>query len=58
MYDLTVDQLAALLHEAELAHGEHEKTLGHRDEEWPRWYADYMLKKIHESSPSTMSPGG
>lgn len=52
MYDLTVDQLAELLHEAELAHGEHEKTLGHRDEEWPHWYADYILKKLHATSIS------
>lgn len=50
MYDLTVEQLAALLREAESAHGEFEKTLGHRDEEWPRWYADYILKKLHASS--------
>lgn len=50
MYDLTVDELAALLHEAEGAHGEFEKTLGHRDEEWPHWYADYILKKLHAPS--------
>lgn len=50
MYDLTVDQLAALLHEAEAAHGEFEKTLGHHDEEWPRWYADYILRKLHAAS--------
>jgi len=53
MYDLTVDQLAALLREAESAHGEFEKTLGHRDENWPQWYAAFMLKKLHESPASS-----
>lgn len=54
MYDMTVEQLASLLREAEAAHGEFEKTLGHRDENWPQWYADYVLKKSHQysSSPS------
>jgi hypothetical protein len=45
---LTVDQLADLLREAERAHGEYEKTLGRRDEDWPAWYADYMLKRLRE----------
>ena len=53
MYDLSVDQLAALLREAESAHGEFEKTLGHRDDDWPQWYAAFMLKKLQESSPSS-----
>lgn len=46
---LTVAELADLLREAERAHGEFEKTLGRRDEDWPSWYADYMLKKLRES---------
>ena len=45
---LTVDQLADLLREAERAHGEYEKNLGRRDEDWPAWYADYMLKRLRE----------
>jgi proline dehydrogenase len=48
MDDLTVDQLEALLREAELAHGAFEQSLGHRDDNWPRWYADYILNKVHE----------
>jgi hypothetical protein len=43
---LTVADLAALLREAERAHGEYEKTLGRRDEDWPTWYADYILRKL------------
>ena len=46
---LTVADLADLLREAERAHGEFEKTLGHRDEDWPTWYADYILRKLRES---------
>jgi catechol 2,3-dioxygenase-like lactoylglutathione lyase family enzyme len=37
--------LAAALRRAEAAHGEHEKKLGHRDESWPEWYADYMVRE-------------
>jgi hypothetical protein len=47
---LTVDRLADLLREAERAHGEYEKTLGRRDEDWPAWYADYILKRLRESA--------
>ena len=46
---LSVAELADLLREAERAHGEFEKTLGRRDEDWPSWSADYMLKKLRES---------
>ncbi|BCH28844.1 glyoxalase [Mesorhizobium sp. L-8-10] len=36
--------LAAALRRAAEAHGEHEKrTGGQRDENWPDWYADYMV---------------
>lgn len=37
-------ELAAALRRASVAHGEHEKrTGGARDENWPDWYADYLL---------------
>ncbi|MGZ3709817.1 MAG: VOC family protein, partial [Bdellovibrionota bacterium] len=29
----------------EAAHGVHEKQLGHRDENWPEWYAQYMIEE-------------
>jgi catechol 2,3-dioxygenase-like lactoylglutathione lyase family enzyme len=38
-------ELAAALRRAEAAHGEHEKRLGHRDEDWPDWYAEYMVRE-------------
>src|SRR5580700_10162891 len=38
--------LAAALRRAEAAHGEHEKrTGGQRDENWPDWYAQYMVSE-------------
>ncbi len=39
-------ELAAALRRAEAAHGEHEKrTGGQRDENWPAWYAEYMVRE-------------
>ena len=39
-------ELAAALRRAEAAHGEHEKrTGGQRDENWPGWYAEYMVSE-------------
>jgi catechol 2,3-dioxygenase-like lactoylglutathione lyase family enzyme len=39
-------ELAAALRRAATAHGEHEKrTGGQRDENWPDWYAEYMVRE-------------
>jgi hypothetical protein len=46
--DLTQDELAELLKEAERAHADYERELGERDEDWPSWYAGYILKRIQE----------
>jgi catechol 2,3-dioxygenase-like lactoylglutathione lyase family enzyme len=35
--------LAGALRRAEAAHGQHEKRTGQRDENWPDWYAAYMV---------------
>src|SRR4051794_36147590 len=35
--------LAGALRRAAAAHGEHEKRTGEYDEEWPTWYAAYMV---------------
>ena len=40
---VSTNDLAAALRRAEAAHGEHEKRLGHRDDDWPDWYAAYMI---------------
>jgi catechol 2,3-dioxygenase-like lactoylglutathione lyase family enzyme len=40
----SADDLASALRRAEAAHGEHEKRMGgQRDENWPDWYAAYMV---------------
>jgi catechol 2,3-dioxygenase-like lactoylglutathione lyase family enzyme len=36
-------ELAGALRRAAAAHGEHEKVTGQHDENWPDWYADYLV---------------
>jgi catechol 2,3-dioxygenase-like lactoylglutathione lyase family enzyme len=36
-------EVAAALRRAEAAHGEHEKRIGARDENWADWYAQYIV---------------
>ena len=50
------DRLAILLREAERAHGDYEKTLGHRDDDWPGWYATYIAERLeanHTGAPTS-----
>jgi catechol 2,3-dioxygenase-like lactoylglutathione lyase family enzyme len=39
----SANDLATALRRAAAAHGEHEKQTGERDENWPDWYAEYMV---------------
>lgn len=39
----SASDLASALRRAEAAHGEHEKRTGQRDENWPEWYAAYIV---------------
>ena len=39
----SANDLASALRRAAAAHGEHEKRTGQRDENWPDWYAAYMV---------------
>jgi hypothetical protein len=39
----SIADLAAAMRRAEAAHGEHEARTGVRDEQWPEWYAAYMV---------------
>ena len=39
----STQDLADAMRRAEAAHGEHEKRTGVRDENWPDWYAAYMI---------------
>ena len=42
-------RLAVLLRAAERAHGEYETSLGHRDDDWPEWYAAYIAERLGSS---------
>lgn len=44
---VSVGDLAQALRRAAAAHGEHEARTGEADENWPEWYAEYM---VHEQS--------
>jgi len=48
--DLTKDELTGLLREAEAAHGvyETEELGGVRDEDWPTWYAEFIVNRLRE----------
>ena len=40
-----------LLRPGEAAHGQHEARTGVRDEEWPAWYAAFMLSEQTGAEP-------
>jgi catechol 2,3-dioxygenase-like lactoylglutathione lyase family enzyme len=43
----SANDLATALRRAAAAHGEHEKrTGGQHDENWPDWYAEYMVREL------------
>ena len=39
----SIADLASAMRRASVAHGEHEKLTGEHDENWPDWYAAYMV---------------
>ena len=39
----SASDLASAMTRASVAHGEHEKRIGHADADWPSWYAEYMV---------------
>jgi catechol 2,3-dioxygenase-like lactoylglutathione lyase family enzyme len=47
----STNDLASALRRAEAAHGEHEKRTGQRDENWPDWYAAYMVAEQSGEKP-------
>jgi hypothetical protein len=52
-YELTRDRLTGLLIEAEKAHSGYEKGLGRHDENWPKWYAGYIMDRLEREAAST-----
>ncbi|MET7668961.1 VOC family protein [Micromonospora luteifusca] len=47
----SASDLASALKRAAAAHGEHEKRTGERDDEWPDWYARYMVSEQSGAKP-------
>jgi catechol 2,3-dioxygenase-like lactoylglutathione lyase family enzyme len=41
----SASDLASALKRAALAHGQQEARIGQRDENWPTWYAEYMVRE-------------
>jgi hypothetical protein len=50
--ELTQEELARLLREAEAAHAryETEELGGERDEDWPSWYAEFIVNARREAA--------
>jgi hypothetical protein len=40
----SASDLASVLRRAAAAHGKHEKRIGAADQNWPDWYAEYMVR--------------
>ena len=55
--DITRDELARLLREAEIAHAQYERTLGERDEGWPDWYARFIIERLQAGDLSQDASG-
>jgi hypothetical protein len=49
---LTEDRLRTLLRVAESAHGAYEAELGRPDEDWPAWYARFIIARWQEEPGS------
>ena len=47
----STSDLANALRRAESAHGQHEQRTGQRDENWPDWYAAYMVAEQSGAEP-------
>jgi len=47
----SASDLEGALKRAALAHGQHEARTGQRDENWPAWYAEYMVREQSGQAP-------
>ena len=44
--NMDTDRLTRLLEEAQAAHHEYEQSLDEPDENWARWYAEYVVARV------------
>lgn len=49
----SASDLASAMRRASVAHGEHEKRIGKADENWPDWYARYMVAESADTELPT-----
>jgi len=42
---VSINDLAGALRRAAAAHGQHEERIGQADENWPDWYAEYIVRE-------------
>ena len=54
--NLAKQDLEKLLRQAEEAHGEYEKRLGHRDDNWASWYAEFIVNKLRDRKEEKSDP--
>jgi hypothetical protein len=45
---ITIEELTIELREAEAAHAVYEKELGHADQDWPAWYATFIVGRLDQ----------
>jgi hypothetical protein len=48
MVTVTEDRLRTLLRVAESAHEAYEREQGERDDDWPTWYANFIVNRLEE----------
>lgn len=48
--ELTREELAELLRDARRAHHDYEQSTGEPDDDWPSWYAEYLLDRLGNRS--------
>lgn len=46
---LAIDKLAQILREAEEEHAKYEERLGRSDEDWSKWYAEFILERLKDN---------
>lgn len=46
--ELSQEELAQLLRDAQAAHKEYERETGEVDEDWPSWYAGWIHERLRE----------
>lgn len=57
-YNMTRELLANLLVEAKKVHSTYEQQLGSVDENWPDWYAGFILERLSGGTETQVgSPG-